>query len=163
MLPEQVWDEPDLPERDMYLGRPTGSAMPLMWAQAEYVRLLRSVADDRVFDLIPIVAARYNGEARKYLEVWKPARRVRRAAPGQTLRIQAPLEFQLRWTIDDNWTVHETVSTPSGLGIGFVDIPIPHDQTAPVRFAFCTPASFSGAGEEHEVRIGRRKNEELSE
>lgn len=163
LLPEQVWDEPDLPERDMYLGRPTGSAMPLMWAHAEYVKLLRSVADDRVFDLIPIVAARYlNGEARKDLEVWKPARRVRRAAPGQTLRVQAPLEFQLRWTIDDDQTVHETASTPSGLGIGFVDIPIPQDQTAPVRFAFCTPVPFGATGEEHEVRIEQRKNKDLS-
>src|SRR5579864_3981962 len=43
LLPEQVWDEPDRPDIYMYLGRPTGSAMPLMWAHAEYVKLLRSV------------------------------------------------------------------------------------------------------------------------
>jgi hypothetical protein len=29
LLPEQVWDEPDRPEVGMYLGRPTGAAMPL--------------------------------------------------------------------------------------------------------------------------------------
>jgi len=32
LLPEQVWDEPDRPDLHMFLGRPTGSAMPLMWA-----------------------------------------------------------------------------------------------------------------------------------
>ena len=59
LLPEQVWDEPDRPDVYMFLGRPTGSAMPLMWAHAEYIKLLRSVADGRVFDLIPEVAERY--------------------------------------------------------------------------------------------------------
>ena len=47
------------PDVYMLLGRPTGSAMPLMWAHAEYIKLLRSVADGQVFDLIPEVAERY--------------------------------------------------------------------------------------------------------
>ena len=49
LLPEQVWDEPDRPAVHMLSGRPTGSAMPLMWAHAEYIKLLRSVADGQVF------------------------------------------------------------------------------------------------------------------
>ena len=53
MLPEQVWDEDDIPSALMYRGRTAGSAMPLMWAHAEYVKLLRSIADGRVFDLDP--------------------------------------------------------------------------------------------------------------
>ena len=68
LLPEQVWDEPDQPDTHMFLGRPTGSAMPLMWAHAEYVKLLRSVSDGRVFDLIPEVANRYLGD-RKCLSI----------------------------------------------------------------------------------------------
>ena len=42
LLPEQVWDEADKPAKFMFLGKPTGSAMPLMWAHAEYIKLLRS-------------------------------------------------------------------------------------------------------------------------
>ena len=42
----------------MHLGRPTGSAMPLAWAHAEYIKLVRLAADGRVFDLIPEVADR---------------------------------------------------------------------------------------------------------
>ena len=53
LLPEQVWDEPDLPDERMWRGRPTGSAMPLVWAHAEYITLLRSIADGKVFDLLP--------------------------------------------------------------------------------------------------------------
>ncbi|MEO5573118.1 MAG: hypothetical protein ABIR48_01325 [Gammaproteobacteria bacterium] len=54
----------------MRLGMPTGAAMPLMWAHAEYVKLLRTVADDQVFDCIPIVAERYQKKrGRKDLEI----------------------------------------------------------------------------------------------
>ncbi len=59
MLPEQIWDAPDLPEMGLKLGKPTGAAMPLVWAHAEYVKLLRSVTDGEVFDRISAVAERY--------------------------------------------------------------------------------------------------------
>src|SRR5664279_4634401 len=36
----------------------TEGAMPLMWAHAEYIKLLRSVRDARVSDLIPEVPSR---------------------------------------------------------------------------------------------------------
>jgi glucoamylase len=58
MLPEQVWDAPDLPARGLYRGRATGSASPLGWAHAEYVKLCRSLTDGRVFDLPSIAGWR---------------------------------------------------------------------------------------------------------
>ncbi|MBC7289243.1 MAG: glucan 1,4-alpha-glucosidase, partial [Armatimonadetes bacterium] len=75
MLPEQVWDEPDRPDLGLYLGRPTGAAMPLAWAHAEYMKLVRSAWDGEVYDRLPIVADRYlAGRGRKDLEIWKPNR-----------------------------------------------------------------------------------------
>src|SRR5208337_3395901 len=53
LLPEQIWDELDNDDAHMQFGKPTGSAMPLMWAHAEYIKLLRSVRDGKAFDLIP--------------------------------------------------------------------------------------------------------------
>jgi glucoamylase len=50
MLSEQVWDAADLPEKGLFFGKPTGSAMPLLWAHGEYVKLRRSLGDDGVFD-----------------------------------------------------------------------------------------------------------------
>jgi glucoamylase len=44
-LPEQVWDAADIPERELFNGHPSGSAMPLVWAHAEYVKLVRSLSD----------------------------------------------------------------------------------------------------------------------
>lgn len=50
MLSEQVWDSDDIPEKGLFLGRPTGSAMPLLWAHAEYIKLKRSLRKGTVFD-----------------------------------------------------------------------------------------------------------------
>ncbi len=50
LLPEQIWDTPDMPELELFFGKPSGSAMPLVWAHAEYVKLLRSIQDNKVFD-----------------------------------------------------------------------------------------------------------------
>src|SRR5262249_9845935 len=72
LLPEQVWDRPDIPGALLFTGAQTGSATPLMWAHAEYVKLLRSCADGQVFDLISEVAERYlTRRARRPMEVWK--------------------------------------------------------------------------------------------
>ena len=53
LLSEQVWDKQDIKELHLFLGRPTGAAMPLAWAHSEYIKLLRSASDGKVFDLIP--------------------------------------------------------------------------------------------------------------
>ena len=37
LLPEQIWDAADIPERELFAGRPSGSAMPLVWAHAEHL------------------------------------------------------------------------------------------------------------------------------
>jgi glucoamylase len=152
MLPEQVWDEPDM--NYMKLGRPTGSAMPLCWAHAEYIKLLRSVHDGQVFDLIAIVAERYHRSlGRKDIEVWKPLRRLRSIQPGKVLRVQNPRPFRMVWT-DDEWkTTRDSESSPSGLGIGFVDIPIREGQKAHIRFTFFWPETCSWEGNDYKVDV----------
>ena len=156
LLPEQVWDEPDKPEKHMFFGRPTGSAMPLMWAHAEYVKLLKSVSDGRVFDLIPEVANRYLGDRKacQLFEIWKPNRQVRIVKKGYTLRVQVPAPFRLHWTRDEWRTVNDTASAPTAFGIEFVDIPITASQQAPLRFTLFWPQSNSWEGRDHMVEVG---------
>ena len=139
MLPEQVWDAPPIPEANMFPGKPCGAAMPLMWAHAEYIKLLRSLHDEQVFDRIPAVADRYlNKRGRSDLEVWKSSRRVREIEAGKVLRVQAPGDFRLRWSVDGETTNVDSTSIASGLGIGYLDIPTRADQTAPVQFTFAS-------------------------
>ena len=157
LLPEQVWDEQDRPEVFMALGRPTGSAMPLMWAHAEYVKLLRSVADGHVFDLIPEVANRYLGDRKscQLFEIWKPNRKVRVVKRGYTLRFQVPAPFRLHWTGDEWHTANDTSSAATTFGIEFADIPITAAQEAPIRFTFFWPDSNSWEGSDYTVEIER--------
>lgn len=138
LLPEQIWDQPDIPDKYLYFGRPSGSAMPLAWAHAEYIRLLRSRADGAVFDRLEPVAARYLQPRRKAapFEVWKMWRRLRQVAPGTRLRISLNQTFILHFSRDEWATVEEQRSTDSGFGFEFVDITFGPAQRAPLRFTF---------------------------
>ena len=163
MLPEQIWDGPDVKSAGMYFGKPAGSAMPLMWAHAEYVKLLRSVADGHVFDLIPVVAERYlKKRGRKDLEVWKPTRQVREVTAGQVLRIQSPESFRLHWTNDGWVSASDTPSTSTGIGIEFADIAIHGNQSAPVQFTFFWTGSNRWEGHNYEVGINQTTMQEIA-
>ncbi|MGH8133748.1 MAG: glycoside hydrolase family 15 protein [Steroidobacteraceae bacterium] len=62
MLPEQVWDTAPIAARGLEPGRPTGGAMPLAWAHAEYIKLVVSRALKRPFDRPAALWERYQGE-----------------------------------------------------------------------------------------------------
>jgi glucoamylase len=62
LLPEQIWDSPPIPERRLLPGRPSGSAMPLVWAHAEFVKLHLSRAMGAIFDRPAAVSRRYDGK-----------------------------------------------------------------------------------------------------
>ncbi|MFN3667851.1 MAG: glucan 1,4-alpha-glucosidase [Brevundimonas sp.] len=60
LLPEQAWDGVgDDTAHDYRLGEGTNSATPLAWTHAEYVKLLRSLADRAVWDRYGPVERRY--------------------------------------------------------------------------------------------------------
>ncbi|MHB2035320.1 MAG: glycoside hydrolase family 15 protein [Nitrososphaerales archaeon] len=155
LLPEQIWDEKDMKEKYLYFGGPTGSAMPLMWAHAEYIKLLRSVSDGNIFDMIPDVSKRYISERSncKSLEIWKPNRRARSAKSGSTLRVQSPTAFSLHWSSNEWGMVNDTDSTSTALGVEFVDIPISSTQKGSIRFTFFWRESRQWEGRDYEVAV----------
>ncbi|MGB5579960.1 MAG: glycoside hydrolase family 15 protein [Woeseia sp.] len=59
MLPEQVWDAAAIPKRNLVPGKPTGSAMPLAWSHAEFVKLLVAIPQGRPVDCPRVVFERY--------------------------------------------------------------------------------------------------------
>ncbi|MHB8369956.1 MAG: glycoside hydrolase family 15 protein [Leptospirales bacterium] len=155
LIPEQVWDEPDLSLPSCQLGRATGAANPLVWAHAEYIRLLRSVRDGEVFDRLAPVYERYRkGSPRKDLEIWKFNRQVRTVRPGETLRILALAPFRLRYSLDGWRTAEdrEGVFLPS-LGGGYLDIPLAPSQRAPVFFTFYWMETGRWEGRDFTVEI----------
>ncbi|GAA3563134.1 glycoside hydrolase family 15 protein [Amycolatopsis ultiminotia] len=58
-IPEQVWDRTDVP--CFGLGRPTGSAAPLMWAEGQYLRLAQNMAAGQNLETPSVVRQRYGG------------------------------------------------------------------------------------------------------
>lgn len=156
LLPEQIWDEPDRADLRFVRGKATGSAMPLMWAHAEYIKLLRSTHDGRVFDRLEAVAGRYLNRpvsATGNLEVWKFNRQVAEMPRGTRLRIQAQAPFRLRWT-GNEWQSHEdSDSISTRLGIDYVDLTVRDQQRAPIGFTFYWPETAGWEGRDFTVRV----------
>ncbi|MDR3452547.1 MAG: glycoside hydrolase family 15 protein [Rhodoferax sp.] len=128
MLPEQVWDEPNRPGMRLQLGQPAGSAVPLVWAHAEYLKLLRSSVDGRVFDRIDPVYARYCEPAgrtslSRNLEIYSLRRPIQKMAPGTTLRILDAAPFSVTWSTDGWTTVNTTPSRCLGSAGQAADLP----------------------------------------
>jgi glucoamylase len=124
LLPEQIWDSEDIPERELFLGRPSGSAMPLVWAHAEHIKLLRSLRDGAVFDMPPQTHARYvKSKPAPAPIVWRTTSKVSRIAVGRILRLEFLEPVSVRWS-SDNWAITtDSESRATGLGTFICDLP----------------------------------------
>jgi glucoamylase len=123
MLPEQVWDEASAGHCGARAGQPAGSAQPLVWAHAEYLKLLRSALDGKVFDRIDAVYERYcEPEGRSKLsrdvEIWSRHRPIQEIAAGNRLRILEESYFELTWT-DDAWKTQHSATSRSLGSVGY--------------------------------------------
>ena len=124
MIPEQVWDTDDIPERELVRGRPSGSAMPLVWAHAEHVKLCRSLSDGRVFDEPPQTRERYvdaTNVAR--VQPWRDNWRARRMAAGRVLRLDLGASATVAWSGDGWATTQEKRTASVGAGLHVVELP----------------------------------------
>jgi glucoamylase len=128
MLPEQIWDREDIPSEQMFFGKSAGSAQPLVWAHAEYLKLLRSTNDGQVFDTIPVVRDRYAvpKDQRKFtcdLEIftasWPGPRTV---VSGKRLRLVDSSRFRVVYTMDNWKTTLTKESRPVGYAGFFADL-----------------------------------------
>jgi glucoamylase len=156
LIPEQVWDAADIPERELFRGRPSGSAMPLAWAHAEHVKLLRSLADGRVFDMPPQARERYQVQGtRSQRSAWRFNNKLRCLPPGRVLRIEVLAMARVHWSADGWRTVRDTATTDSGLGIHFADLDTaslaPGDA---IVFTFHWAAADRWEGADYAVTVG---------
>jgi glucoamylase len=155
LLPEQIWDQPDIPEWELFFGQPSGSAMPLVWAHAEYVKLCRSLQDGAVFDMPPQAAARYGGRPAASPHVlWQPNQKCRTMPAGKILRLVLPEEAIVHWSNDAWHTVQDTPTRDTTLGIHVVDLPT--DPLTPgdgVVFTFYWPGQDRWEGIDYTVQV----------
>ncbi len=123
LLPEQVWDEKDIPERGLHNGKPSGSAMPLVWAHSEYIKLARSISDNKIFDMPPQTHKRYIEENRTSDKIiWSFTNKLATIEHGKSVRIHVLAKAKIHWSVDGWKTVNDTDTIDSGLGIYYADL-----------------------------------------
>ncbi len=123
MISEQVWDTEDIPERSLFLGRPTGSAMPLVWAHAEYVKLRRSLRDNRVFDMPRVTSQRYQVDrVQSNLVLWRRTHQRSTLPAGRMLRVESNDPGTVLWSPEDDPKDRVIPLRDSGLGLYVADL-----------------------------------------
>jgi glucoamylase len=125
LIPEQVWDGDDIPAHELKLGRPSGSAMPLVWAHGEHVKLCRSLADGAVFDTPPQTLARYAGgiPLKPRVQPWRPDWRAATLAAGRVLRLDLPAPGEVAWSADGWATQGNLATADSSVGLHVAELP----------------------------------------
>ncbi len=154
LIPEQIWDTKDSPNKFLTLGASTGAAVPLLWAHAEYIKLVQSEAMGKPFDRFEPVYQRYVVNRRsRPLEIWNFKRKPREIVAGVPLRIIAGAPFELRWS-DDGWATAKTaLSISTALELFYVDLVTTNKQSLPLTFTFYWPESDSWEGKDYVVRL----------
>ena len=155
MIPEQVWDRPDIPDLELFLGKPTGSACPLVWAHSEYIRLRRSLRDGKVFDLPAHAVQRYQVEKQKAeFFGWRFNNKCRTMPQGKKLRIILLTPAQVRYSFDAWKTTQNISSRDTGLGVQAADLAtdkLPSGKV--IAFTFFWPQENRWENENYEVLI----------
>lgn len=127
MIPEQVWDKEPLAKHGLYPGMPTGSAMPLAWAHAEFIKLAYSWVLKRPFDRPNSVWERYHGQRPNLVfDIWSPGAPVSTLGVGKVLRICLARPGNVYWRMLDKGMPQQTATSPAGLGLHFADIDTRH-------------------------------------
>jgi glucoamylase len=123
LLPEQVWDSADISDRELFLGHPSGGAMPLVWAHAEYIKLCRSRCDGEIFDRPPQTVHRYLvNKTTSSHAIWRFNNKLRAMQPHRTLRIETLAPAIVHWSVDGWRTVHDALTCDTTLGVHIVDL-----------------------------------------
>lgn len=123
MIPEQIWDSEDIPELELFLGKPTGSAMPLAWAHAEYLKLCRSLKAKQLFDMPSQTKQRYLIEKNtSNIFIWHFNNHYKSIPKGKILRIHCLVSATVRWSTDNWLSTNDIVTLDSGLGVYYADL-----------------------------------------
>ena len=125
LFPEQIWDTDDIPERRLYNGHSTGSAKPLVWAHAEYITLLRSLKDGKIFGQPTQTVERYiKNNTKSSHAIWRVDHKTPCMPKGKILRIQSKDPGSVRFSLDGGKDFEEiAMQEIADLSLFYCDLP----------------------------------------
>lgn len=155
LLPEQAWDAAPIPGRFLFPGRPTGSAMPLLWAHAEYLKLYLARTSRRPIELLSIVEERYGAERPAARVVhWRTDLPAHALPSGRALSVEATEPFTLHFGWNGWRGVEERAAAQGPFGVWRVRFEAA-ELAAHDTLQFTRRFEHGWEGRDHEVRLGR--------
>lgn len=154
LLPEQIWDADDITKKELFHGKHSGSAMPLVWAHAEYIKLVCSVKEQSVFDMPRHTQERYiKNKTVSDGAIWRVDLPISILPKGKFLRIETVFPALIKWT-SNNWqNVNKNDTEDMGLGIHYIDLPTRELVNEKIEFTIFWKNKNEWAGENYLVEI----------
>ena len=155
LIPEQVWDTDPIAKYDLQPGRPSGSAMPLVWAHAEFIKLCHGKMLGFPVDRPSATWARYGGVCPKVDHcIWGPNDRPQQVRSGDRLTIALKAAAQVHWGVN-GWTeVRDIATRKTGLGIHVAELPVAGLGAGDtVQFTFRWHDTDTWEGKDYEVQF----------
>lgn len=134
LLPEQVWDAEPISGLKLAPGRPSGSAMPLVWAHAEFLKLLVARERGRPVEWLASVERHFghrplaheseslvrrasSAKNRSTVWHWRDEVPFARLPTGKSLAIEDPVPFTLHLGFDGWQRIEDRPAEPRAFGI----------------------------------------------
>ncbi|MEO6843942.1 MAG: glycoside hydrolase family 15 protein [Ginsengibacter sp.] len=137
LLSEQIWDTDDIPEKELFFGKHSGSAMPLVWTHSEYIKLCYSIKEKEIFDMSLHSQERYiKNKVKSQFAVWRFLWPCENIPKNKKLRIEVMAAAKVRWSLDDWKTTNETETCDTKLGIHVADIELKKTGSEAIQFTF---------------------------
>lgn len=152
LLPEQVWDTAAIPGRGLYPGRPSGSAMPLVWTHAEFLKLLVAREAGFPIERLREVEARYTQPQAATEWRWRSETPVHDLPSGRDLVIESPVPFTLHCGWDGWQNVRDLRALQGAFGLWLVRLHV-RELRSHATLEFTRLFEPGWEGEDHVVHL----------
>ncbi|MDD2722124.1 MAG: glycoside hydrolase family 15 protein [Gallionella sp.] len=155
LMPEQVWDSMDIPERNLTLGKPSGSAMPLVWTHSEFIKLYFSRKLGYPVDRPAATWQRYQGKRPALShETWGPRYHPSKLRQGNRLTISLKEQAVVHWGINGWKNTQDIATKNTGLGVWVAELPVTHLKAGDtIQFTFHIHDLNTWVGQDFEMTV----------
>lgn len=155
LIPEQVWDAAPIPLAGLSPGKPSGSAMPLVWAHGAFIKLCCSRDLGRPVNRPATTWDRYRGVRSKLnYDLWGPNMFIRRIRAGNTLIVALKARARVHRAVNGRTNTRDIETRDTGIGLHVVELPaadLTDGQT--IEFTFYWLAAGAWEGQNHQVQV----------